>query len=141
MQYFRYFVIIPWKWLGPSFERKKECFVPSWVWNWLTGSEEEDENVKNSQTDRRTDGQTTDNGQQAIRKSSLELSTQVSLKGIGWKAETYSKYVSICQFLYQGINSYRIRWGKKTWTMSMEFLIHKTTIRKRILFRRCIGIL
>ena len=70
---------------------------------------EEDENVKSSQTDRRTDGQTTDNGQQAIRKSSLELSTQVNLKGIGWKAETQSKYVFICHFLYQGINSYRIR--------------------------------
>ena len=45
-------------------------------WNWPSGSEEEDENVKSLQTDRQTDGRTdgqTDAGRQVIRKAHLSF--------------------------------------------------------------------
>ena len=48
--------------------------------NWLSGSGEEDENVKSLQTDRQTDGRTdgrtdgqTDDGRQVIRKAHLSF--------------------------------------------------------------------
>ena len=59
---------------SPSFEETwipftQGYFVPSFRWNWPSGSWEEDENVKSLQTD----GLTTDNSDQ---KSSLELSAR-----------------------------------------------------------------
>ena len=52
----------------------KDALCKVWL-KWASGSGEEDENVKSLQIDR----QTTDKGDQ---KSSLELSVQVSYKGI-----------------------------------------------------------
>ena len=50
------------------------------AWNWPIGSWEENENMKNLQTDGRTDGSRTSGDQ----KSSLELSAQVSYKPKLW---------------------------------------------------------
>ena len=63
-------------------------------WNWLSGSWEEDENVKSLQTDgqtyRQIDGRTdrrTDDGQQAIRKAhlSFQLRWGKNVKEVGNK--------------------------------------------------------
>ena len=62
--YFRYFVIIsPWKRSGPIIRTKLNQPNPRMLcakfgWNWLSGSGQEDENVKSLQTDRQTDGRT-----------------------------------------------------------------------------------
>ena len=72
--YLHYFVIIsPWKRAGPFIWRNLNPLHPRMLcakfgWNWLSGSGEEDENVKSLQTDRRRD-----DGRQVIRKAHLSF--------------------------------------------------------------------
>ena len=64
--YFHYFVIIsPWKRAGPFVWTNLNPLHPRMLcakfgWNWPSGSEEEDENVKSLQTDWQSNRQTTD---------------------------------------------------------------------------------
>ena len=55
-----YFIISPWKRAGPFIWTNLNPLYPRMLcakfgWNWSSGSGEEDENVKNLQTDRQTD--------------------------------------------------------------------------------------
>ena len=88
--HFPYFVIIwslkrlwtfIWRHLNPLCPR---ILCAKFGWNWLSGSWEEDENVKRLKTDRLTDG-----GQQAIRKAHLSFQLRWANKvKWPWKSTT-----------------------------------------------------
>ena len=62
-------VFFIWRNLNPL---KARMFFAKFGWNWPKGSAEEDENVKNLQTNRQT-GRQTDDGRQVIRNAQLSF--------------------------------------------------------------------
>ena len=108
--YFHYFVIIsPWKRAGPIIWTILNPLYPRMLcakfgWNWPSGSGEEDENVKNLQTDGRTDRQTTDERwseklTELIRiiKYIIHLRKEWSFSTIQW---LWRRFLESCQGIF-----------------------------------------
>ena len=90
------------------------------AWNWLSGSRQDDENVKSLQTDRRMDRQTTgDQEKQTWAFSSCELKMAVYTENITKKMAEHTENIDINEYynhdLYSNLcDLFYLKWSKTT---------------------------
>ena len=109
--YFRYFIIISswkrtepfmWKNLNPLYSR---MLCAKFGWNWLSGSGEENKNLKSLETDGHSDRQTTDNRWSekltwAFSSGELKNSKYVCYISIFFKAHISWNTLKILNYIY-----------------------------------------